>query len=479
MKKSCKIMSIFTLIISFCACAFLCMNKVTNSVYGATPSAQASYYLKGEGNNPYQANVAVGQVSGTGEFVVGEEDVTLTATANANFQLIGWQVTYKDQSDKVEFYDISNLVDNKKDIKLTPAGVTTEEDKIVANLIYVESNGYYVGGTFDLSTVFEDLTIIPVFDHIYYQIDITESVALSSHDNYIDVGSDRLFYETAVEESGIMTYTNSYFKIGNKYYYYGNVKSDGINYYTVHKQMTESQTEEKVDYLLGAYRYLDNVSFTFNTDIDASSAVHSKNFELKGVSINAERNKSLTLFDSSITNDYYSQEIDDYLRTKQYSVNFVVDYNPLYVNTLDLNYHDLYVVDLIIQVDGNDSHDEHEEIFGDAEVLTNEIKSNIAVYNFYSMLNSNKRQFLVKPSVNNNAKSFGLSCVDTISKTIDDNNYRYYTFKTLNGLASTSQYYSNINSNTIITINYESVKYEVDFKLAEYDTTNGTLVAMN
>ena len=69
-------------------------------------------------NKPYQSTADVGTIDGTGKFVVGQTNRILTATANDNYQIVGWQVVYEEQENKTIFIDTKGLVDNSKTIEL-------------------------------------------------------------------------------------------------------------------------------------------------------------------------------------------------------------------------------------------------------------------------------------------------------------------------------------------------------------------------
>ncbi len=481
MKKSSWTTFILTLLMSVCACCFVSSESFASSVYAANQITQDCYYLLKESETPYLSTQAIGKIQGAGDFVVGTENVVLTATANSNYQLVGWQVTYNNQGDRTEYYGTDGLTNDAKTIKLTPSGVVAEEEKIEAVLTFIEFNGHYASGTFELSRVFEDVTILPVFDHIYYQVVINSLVHVSAHENYVNVGADVLYYNSSETISNITTYTDAYFLIGGNYYYYGEVKFDGDEYYKVHSTLEATPREQKVEYSKGAFRINDNATIDFDVDI-SSDFKESKNIDLKTVVVNfGDSELELVKDDGTAENNCYTYEKDDYLRTSSYNIEFKITNSVDYLNIVTLGYHNLYVVDLNILIDGSNAHEKHSEIFGNTALTANSVISNISIYNFYSKTNANNLQFLVKSATDNEAKSLGVVAIPTISKEVNYETYRYYEFATLDGATATSKYYSSISENFTITIDYTSVKYAVSFKLAEYvedDQGNGQLYDM-
>ena len=463
--------SIFVLIISMLACCFVLTNNKTMSVYAAE-STQDCYYLIGQDGEPYQANAAVGTIEGVGKFIVGASNIKLTATANSSYQLKGWLITYLEQDNKTEYIDTGSLEDDKISIEMT---AKDGETKTNATIEFMLKDNVYQTSTFTLESVFENLTITPVFDHVYYFVDMSELVKISTLENKTNIDDNALFYETATTNDDVITYSNAYVQIGDAYYYYGDIHSKDGRFYTIHETLTEESVAQEIDYTLGAFRVGDAVSLDFDVSTK-EDLVSSINIDLIASSIVGDSTISLTkTSDKNLENSFKISQ-DDYLRTTDYEINFNVVSSKNQQNLIDIVYHDLYVVDLNIVIDGSSTHNETSDVFGEFEVKANEILSNISIYNFYSRTNENNLQFLVKKSQDNSAKAFGIVCSQTIGKTIDGVNYRYYDFKSLDTTSSTSQYYSNINQNIAITIEYTSAQYEINFICVEYvEDSNGNV----
>ncbi len=483
MRKLWKV-SIFMLLISFCAYGFLSLDKTAPVVY-ATETQQDCYYLLNDNSVPYESNTTVGKVSGMGQFVVGKEKITLTATANSNYQLAGWQITYSEQNNRKEFYNALGLTDDSKTVKLTPSGVTDDANKIDAVLTFSIVNGYYTSGTFELARVFEDLVITPVFDHIYYNVEITDLIEISSHSTFDTFGLNTIYYESKTESS-VTTYENAYVKIGEKYFYYGQLIQDGTSLYTLHNKLTDDEpvVKEKVDYSKGAFRYNDNVNFELDVNIDSSDIKNSKNIELNSVSVVSDNKNDLNLKTDDISSNYFTKQTDSYLRTTNYSVDFNISASSNYVNYVDVGYHNLYVVDLELFVDGDkdkaiaEQNDILGEIIKTPEAYPTQFKSNITANNIHSIIDESKLQFLVKNQSNNQGLTFNLVCVKNVKELIDGVPFDYYTLNTINGVNKTQESYPTINRNIDIEIKYESVKYNVEFCLMEYVAERNILISL-
>ena len=491
MKKLFLKFSIFVLLISACAC-FVFPGNNNKPVYAATTTD--CYYMT-DGEGIYQANKAVGQVQGGGEFVVGAENVEIIATSNKNYQIVGWQITYKDQSNKTEFIDSTGLNgDYEKIVKLTPNGVQPENG-VDATLSFTYNNGIFTASSFKLSYVFEDLKIVPVFDNVYYDINISSLVEISSFEKSKQIGSDILYYDQEITESSVTTYKNAYFKIDGNYFYFGNVYSDGTNYYTLKTTQEATPRTYKVDYKKGSFVYGDQITIQYDVDIDEGDITASKNIDLIGVGITTSSNSTtLAPYIDDMDNNYYKavKDEDSYFRTTSYELKFNILESQDFTNTINLTYHNLYVVDLIVSIDGTaiDLSDENkaqteraklDEIFGDITATQNDIQSNLLINNFYSVTNANNTQFLVKNAQDNAFKDFKINVAKQITKTIDGTTYLYYNFVSLNGQANNSASYASISGNTIIAIDFETVDYKVEFKLAEYfidSNLNATLIEM-
>ena len=271
--------SIFMLIISIFACGFLSWNNSIQSTYATDIDSQSCYYLVDNDGNPYKSNVEVGSVSGGGQFVVGHQNAVLTAIAYENYQLIGWHITYVEQENETQFINCFNLTDNKKTVNLT----TKTGPEIAVDVAYTANSTYFIGGTFSLSTVFENLKVIPVFDHIYYQVNVNSLMNISSLSNAVSIGENTLYYSSSSVDDETTIYTDAIIKIGENYYFYGNLYFKNEKYFTIHTTLTNSPANIEVEYSKGAHRVGDEITIELDVDINSSNIKASKNIDMIGV----------------------------------------------------------------------------------------------------------------------------------------------------------------------------------------------------
>ena len=469
MKNKKKIISIFALMISLLACCFVFANN--NSIrVSAAENYQDCYYMLGEDSKTYLSNTQVGTIEGLGQFVIGEENVTLAATANDNFKLVGWQIIFSDQADKTIFIDDNDLADHKKNVELL---AKDGETKIVASIEFININNVYQKGTFKLARVFENLVVRPVFDNVYYSVDISNLCKISNLTNSKTIGENTLFYENAETDADVISYSNAYVKIGENYFFYGDLFEDAGKFYTLHKTLTNEEKFEKVDYLNGAFRVGDNVEISLNVDVKADNVIESKNIDLQGMFVQADSRVNLV---KDATENGFSMQQDALFRTSRFSLNFNIVSSSNQKNVVNAEYHNLYVVDLQINIDGVVSNDKAQDVFGTVAANQNNISSNITINNFYSRVTDDNLQFLVKKAQDNDMRSFRVSSVKNIEKIIDGVSYKYYTFDSLNGVANAEQSYANIDSNVTVVLSYISQTYKIDFACVEYvEAENGNV----
>ena len=467
-RKGFKI-SIFLLIISLCTFGVFAFRNETVNVYAASETYDC-HYLIGEDGTPYLSNSIVGSVDGAGKFVLGQDNKELNAYANANYQFVGWNFIYDDQEGKTEFITADRLDANSQFKLVAKDGVT----EILATVEFVYVDGYIKSSKFTLADVFENVAVQPIFDHIYYQVDVNEVTYISALTNSKEIGGgDVLYYKSSTESEGKTTYLNSYIEIGGSCYYYGNVLSDGTSFYTVHQTQEDTPSEEKIDYSRGAFRIGDSVSASFDVSLKAT-VEESTNIDLRNIDVVSDTKTSLNEYEQGVTENYFKVVKDSYLRTTRYEFKFTILDDDDYVNMIDLTYHNLYVADVNILLDGQVDHDEQDDIMGNIDdTNANQLLSNISFYNFYSIIDADELKFLAKSSSDNGSKTFGLTCVQNVGATIDGTTYVYYEFTSLNGSTNKSQYFSNLSRNFEITVEYASARYGVKFETAEFVANGG------
>ncbi len=487
MKSKCFKISIFVLLLSILSCGFLLMPQQRKNVYAAETTAQDCYSLLSADGEVYQSTSVVGSVEGMGKFVLGANAAVLTAIAKENYQLVGWQVTYKEQkitgqdgagnniiAEVDETDDLSEITLRVEYFDLNASVNLTDLNgkEISATLTNTQSNGYVSQGNFELATVFENLVITPVFDHVYYKVDATALVNIANLTQ--DDNNSNLYYQNSVSyllegDYPATKYIGAIIKEGSTYFYYGDLYQEGENLFTLHKMQDGSEEVEKIDYSRGAFRINDGVTIDYdvkiNSDHTKTSAEQIKastNIDLEKVSLIANETNDLS----------FDLTQDNFERTTEFTINFNIQQENSYINRVVLDYHRLYFIDIKLTVDGSEIDNAvRTEILGAVTNENNEYKGNVVVSNYYSYVDVvSSLQFFAKKANDNSLKSLIVSANKYITKVIDNVPYTYYVLNTFNNSTnSQTQTYTNLDANKEITIDYSSSKYDVQFGCFEYN----------
>ena len=164
MKKR-VLLSLMLSLVAVLGCCFS-FNSKNNVVFAAAAESVESYYLINNGT-PYKANQSVGTASGYGQYKVGDENVSISASALNGYKLVGWQVTLTEENPNTNIYiNDTNLVDNCKIYTFTTKendnGETASVDAIIT-FADTNNDGCYDSGSMQLAEVFEDMIVEPVF----------------------------------------------------------------------------------------------------------------------------------------------------------------------------------------------------------------------------------------------------------------------------------------------------------------------------
>lgn len=474
MKKKAFKISIVAIIALICSCGLFCFaNNNKEMLAYAAVSQECRTLIGADRNSTYLSNQVVGEVEGVGEYVVGEHNVVLTAKSKSNFQIVGFKVTYTEQSNKIQYIWLEDLTFSSGS---AVAELTYLDSSLASNVQITKINGlptglskYLTEVSLSLDVVFENLSITPVFDHIYAEIDITNifDVATLSSKSFSWNGKT-IYYEQETINAFAKKYSNAYLKDGENYYFYGSIfTTDDVSYYTEHKQLTSSQETENIDISVGAYRYDEYAEMSFGVE---------NYFDIQSFDIRPYEAYS------PVELNNYTDGATEYFKLTQhetllYTTGFELRIQPrnwsnLYPVTTKVfvDYDNLYVATIEFEIDGVVGVNKTEDFFGTIEVdeVNKKTKSNINVNHYFSILKDLDKgaQYLIKKADDNGGKAFGIDCVKTISKKIDAT-YSYYTFKSLDGEANISKAYANPSQNIDIKISYESIKYKMTFELLE------------
>lgn len=153
-----KISIIFTLLSMMSVlCLGLFTFKDKESVYAAAGDTVSSYYLDvdgEEGDDPYKSIVEAGTTSGYGRYRVDATNVVLTTSANTGFEFKYWYVMIG---------ATTQIITEDTEIEGVDFSITTAD---------TDSDQYNDSSTITLSSVVKDMYVEPVYDYIYYNIDL-------------------------------------------------------------------------------------------------------------------------------------------------------------------------------------------------------------------------------------------------------------------------------------------------------------------
>jgi len=562
MKKR-LLLSLILVVFAILGCSFSLSPKIT-TVYAAEPVSIDSFYLE-NGATQYKANVAVGSASGYGNYKLGDENISLTATAKDGYKIVGWRIVLKDQNNKVEFIKSSKTIASlsKQFIELQGTLTFDSEEQFTAydgedvtlytnatdgintyaELYKDSSNKYYIvnsrdvainvvfedvnedgcndEGLLEITKVFENITIEPVFDFIYYQVEITDfvnkiklpSVLVENFNGY------KIYGLTNGEEGNYLKTINTIIKNANdKYFYVGDAYVDLTNQkaFAKHTTLQVTPSVQYVDMFAenGAFRLGQTVNTEFKVDIvdniadktkNLAQIQNSVNIDVVGVKVNANAIKS------------FVKTTDAYNRTSNIAVQFNIKQTQSLINEIVLDYHNLYVVDLNrtinnktasqvqytvkqfedVEINGVTYSDLYlrdgeyyitkngvrvpvevpaDAVLGEATDLTiNDIDK------FFTISNTNEAAFikvsyhyaaisdliyLVKSAEDNSGYAFEVNCSASYSEVSLGDRYYYYNFDKLDGDNNTKKSFADVDSNKSININYLPTTYNVEFKTA-------------
>ena len=344
--------SILTLIVS--AILVLSTIRTTFADESTTDVVESSYLLNGD---PYQSNIVVGETSGYGKFVLNQDNVTLTTTARSGFQLVGWQIVYLDRDNQTDFIDSADLTTIDETSASKEVQVDVGDVAITYTFTYIDSNGdgYYDNGTYNISNIFENLQVNPVFDFIYYSVNI---------DNIVDVmnveemqseninSTDVVYYTSSAVEENLTHYYDAIIYFNNVdrqgYFYYGDLYNENGRYFTIHDEARETTGQQYIDCTNGAFRLGDEVDFNVSINI-TDDVLTSTNIDVVSASVLLGESNVPLVRDAD--DNGYSITQDEYLRTTAVRVQFYMLDSLNKTANVDFGYHDLYVANIVAYLD--------------------------------------------------------------------------------------------------------------------------------
>ena len=189
----------------------VCLPKT--STYGAEIlNTKINHYLLGDDNQtPYLSNVDAGTSTGYNEYLLGETKIDpIKATASKGFQIVGWRLLFTE--DVASSTSVTRLVNGNQvlndaqlfktdDFSITYQAENNEPFNVDYTISYLDldNDGYNETSTLQISKIVENVTIDPVFDYIYTNVDVSSAVDLINIASYARI-------ESADGENGTLFY---------------------------------------------------------------------------------------------------------------------------------------------------------------------------------------------------------------------------------------------------------------------------------
>lgn len=487
--KTKKFISVLTLIVfslgMILSLGFLCGKNLSAQAAGdiaqiAESDEKVSGWLLKQNEDNIEAvktDVAAGGASGYGKFELNKKNVELTARTNAGFKLVGWNVTYSTtelgEGGNEQNKEVNIFLHNTENLPTTTHTIESEQfggEPVTLTLDYLDSNldGYFDVGSFRISNIFSNMTVDPVFDYIYFNVEITDIFNLMNL-NKLNSFSDpqkTIYYANSEFDGGVYTYHEAYYKVDNKVYYFDTIYGEDNMLYT--KRELDSG-EQKIDITRGAFRLGEVVNCNLQVDARSYNDPNSVNVDVLNVQL--VENGVATILQEDETQTCYAKiyrERNNFYpagsgRTTAIEFGVTINLTNNQTQTIALEYHKLYVATINLKVDGETIGNEY------IENSITEILNSLTLSYYFSRININA-YFVKAASDNENNQTFELYCNPYLYG--ESINYLYYIFKSLgvggnvNNPKVTDNLlrYANIIDNFAIDIEYSSAKYQINFE---------------
>lgn len=406
MKIGQKKSSIFLIFISLVLLFGFSVSNV-KTTYATTEDVVSSYYLLVEDGEYTKSEVEVGKTTGYGIFNIDKTDIPLKTDANDGYKFVGWLIKSGGEQ---------NLLSETSTI----SGITYTITKTDVNF----EDGEIDHAELTISNLVEDLVVEPVFDYIYYQLDITNLLdKFALPENQI-VENGKTIYYSSLDDEGV--YGNVVVNDSGRYYYCGN-KSNNL--------------DEIKNFKLG-----ENVQFNL--------------FVQSGVNI-----ESTGFFQTALPDEEKINELqatitkDETKKTTAVQINCQLEKSKDLKNVITHEYNNLFIANLVVNIDGSTT---------DAEgivLIENAIKET-GILNAFSYIAGN--QYFVKTKSQNLDRPFTV----VAPQTYGEGGYTYYYFASLDTDTKNAKTYPNIEHDFDIIINYTSNEFIVEFRFALINNNN-------
>lgn len=463
----------------------VCLPKT--STYGAEIlNTKINHYLLSDDNQtPYLSSVDAGTSTGYNEYLLGETNVDpIEATASKGFQIVGWRLLFTEDVASSTQTPVKRIIGETEEIvnnvatfktsnfTITYQAVNNEPFSVDYTISYLDldNDGYNETSTLQISKIVENVTIDPVFDYIYTNVDVSSAVDLINIASYARIESadgenGTLFYRQEDASNG--KYLDSILYKNGSYFYFGDVYKDNNldTYYTLNDRMEgETPTKtHKVPIQNGRYRLDEQVELAFKVDIknDIKTSV---NIDLIGASISVD-NKITELNQNKTPG--FNRVRDNLNRTTEFSLNFSVLDSVSKQIIVNLNYDKLHIVSIKTTIKALDVAIENEAYLLDALTITP---------NSYHAEIEAKKQYLAKT---NTASILGFEL--TANKEVSNQGYKYYTFNKISADNTTAtacitnnkfKLNQQIDEDFELVVDFAPVNYKIEFRFAVYKASN-------
>ncbi len=430
-------------------------------------------YRQGEEILPYKDEVIAGQTSGYGKFVLNAKDVSLSTTANTGFELVGWNFTYFSGEETNKFLYLfseeENLTKTSNSFVYTLPSETVEGQAVTIKAEYfdLDNDNFFDSGTFNISNVFSDMTVEPVFDYIYYNLDVSSAfgltdvaASLSESSSYktLQVNGSTLFY--LQEDDGIYSY--AFLQTGEQVLFCNQVKLVADELFTTR---TQNGVEQNISLSRGTFRFNENVNLTLNINAKEILAEGGINIDVTQVKL-IENGSTSILTDDKQNLNWAEINKEDNGRTTSVQICINILNTKNRTSFISLDYDNLFVASISPIVDNLNTGSENDYIKNSLNI----IKQSLQINYYFSQID--EATYFVKNSLQNeDNRIFELLCQTEICG--ENSNYVYYTFNSITLSENIENQhliingnilkFADINQNFEIFVDYSSFEYNITF----------------
>lgn len=243
--------------ILFCLClavSFLGVVPNNKTVFAESDFVDSFYVVQFDqaGNRNFsKSKTALGKTSGYGQFELGKTNASLSAIANNGMKVAGWLLDFADESlDDLFVAETTTLVGTGED-KNAPEN---------ANGIVLSISGIGESSSeLRFSSVFDNVKVEPVFDYIYYSVQIEDkmfSSFVNTSVNSQDCALGRIHFSEKTEQDGMVYYKKAIVSSFENQiwvrYYLGDISTDGTNFFKIFNDEL-IKIEDKFAFRYGEY----------------------------------------------------------------------------------------------------------------------------------------------------------------------------------------------------------------------------------